>query len=555
MSRKQSPDKFTFEISLSVLNHLGRNLYRSFATVLGEAISNSWDADAKKVHIYIAANNSSFVIKDDGSGMSSDDFQNKFLRIGYSKRKRRKTSPGGRPYIGRKGIGKLALLSCAQKISVISKERGGAYIGGVIDNAGLDNAITKDLTPKEYDLGRSRPSAFSKYTGRHGQGTIISFQDIHDGIKNSLKFLKKTVALYFRFSLVDPNIKVFINDEEITHKCLDDLAARTEFLWKINRMVDPYVEGMESKGKLKEVHKLKVKGGIKGFVGSVEKPRDLKIINTDERVGVDLFVNGRLRERDLLRHIPTARIAESYLYGQIHVDALDDKKDRFTSSREGVVADDPKFQQILSSLKESVISKILKQWDAYRRKHREDGDSENKSISKKERKAGELFNAVSGDFSLPKTSKNKKEVDGWVSDLAEDAQYNFSSYAECFISENLVRRYIKKVKKPLGKEAKGEVKTYKGREKESKGKGNISIQIRKDDADTSYLSMDALANLVDKKNPTKEACLSRDAKQYKPIRDAIAHTALLTDTAKLKLTSVYANIGARIRNLLSGKKP
>ena len=36
---------FTFNISLSVLNHLGRNLYRNFITVLGEAISNSWDAD------------------------------------------------------------------------------------------------------------------------------------------------------------------------------------------------------------------------------------------------------------------------------------------------------------------------------------------------------------------------------------------------------------------------------------------------------------------------------------------------------------------------------
>lgn len=43
--------EFTFEISLSVLNHLGRSLYRSFATVLGEAISNSWDADAKTVKI------------------------------------------------------------------------------------------------------------------------------------------------------------------------------------------------------------------------------------------------------------------------------------------------------------------------------------------------------------------------------------------------------------------------------------------------------------------------------------------------------------------------
>ena len=44
---------YTFNISLSILNHLGRNLYRSFITVLGEAISNSWDADAKKVWIYI----------------------------------------------------------------------------------------------------------------------------------------------------------------------------------------------------------------------------------------------------------------------------------------------------------------------------------------------------------------------------------------------------------------------------------------------------------------------------------------------------------------------
>ena len=78
---------FTFEISLSVLNHLGRSLYRSFATVLGEAISNSWDADAKNVHIYVNRDKNSFFIKDDGVGMTADDFQNKFLKIGYSKRK------------------------------------------------------------------------------------------------------------------------------------------------------------------------------------------------------------------------------------------------------------------------------------------------------------------------------------------------------------------------------------------------------------------------------------------------------------------------------------
>ena len=82
-----SDDKFNFVISLSVLNDLGRKLYRSFATVLGEAISNSWDADARNVWIYVDRTDNSFVIKDDGDGMTPDDFQNKFLKIGYSKRR------------------------------------------------------------------------------------------------------------------------------------------------------------------------------------------------------------------------------------------------------------------------------------------------------------------------------------------------------------------------------------------------------------------------------------------------------------------------------------
>ena len=70
-------------------------------------------------------------------------------------------------------------------------------------------------------------------------------------------------------------------------------------------------------------------------------------MTTEERIGVDLFVNGRLRERDILAHIPTARIVENYLYGQIHFNELDDSEDRFTSSREGIVADDPKYQEFL----------------------------------------------------------------------------------------------------------------------------------------------------------------------------------------------------------------
>ncbi|MFA6635666.1 MAG: ATP-binding protein [Candidatus Omnitrophota bacterium] len=543
-------NKFSFEISLSVLNHLGRNLYRSFATVLGEAISNAWDANAESVYIYIDKENGRFLIKDDGIGMTADDFQNKFLKIGYSKRRDGHSSPHkNRPYIGRKGIGKLALLSCAEKIAVISKKAGGDYIGGVIDNSGLDKAITDDLTPKEYQLGDVKLDAFAQFTKDNDQGTIIHFENIKDGIKHSLAFLKKIVALYFRFSLIDPNFKIYIGDELVTHECLDDLASRTQFLWKINDLRDPYIDRLCKSFELKEIGQFKLEAGIKGFIASVEKPRDLKIITMDERVGVDLFVNGRLRERDILKHIPTARVVESYLYGQIHFNDLDDGMDRFTSSRESIVADDPKYKEFLDFLRDKVIGRILNDWDTWRRKHRNDGDPDNAIISTKERKAEELFNAVTEDFVLPKEATNKKKVDGWVNELAGDAAFNFASYADCFISENLIRKFITEKNITISPEAQRDINEWKRRESQNKVAGGINIDIRHVDVDISYLDMQGLANLVDKTGGQNS--LPNDSKQYKPIRDALMHTARLTDEAKRKLTTVYENIKGRIKTLLS----
>jgi len=549
--KKNKP--FTFEISLSVLNHLGRNLYRSFITVLGEAISNAWDADAENVRIYINKEKNSFFIKDDGTGMTADDFQNKFLKIGYSKRREGKYSPRKkRPYIGRKGIGKLALLSCAERIAVISKKHGGDYIGGVIDNSDLDQAITEDLTPKECPLGECEQATFSEYTENHDQGTIIYFENIKDGIRNSLDYLKKVIALYFRFSLLDKDFKIFIEDKLITLDCLDDLASKTEFLWIINDLDDPYVQKLEEKFTPddNEKRQLTEEGNIKGFIASVEKPRHLKIITTDEKVGVDLFVNGRLRERDILKHIPTARVVESYLYGQIHFNDLDDDVDRFTSSRESIVSDDPKYKALLNFLREKVISKILTDWDTWRRKHRKDGDPENPSIPIKERKAGELYNAVSKEYILPKDSENRKKVEGWVDVLSGDAAYNFASYADCFISENLIRKYIQEESISLSPQAQRDIDNWKNKESKNKSSGNININLRQTDTDVSYLDMAGLANLVE--SPGRQNGLPNDAKQYRPIRDALMHTALLTVEAKRKLKTVYDNIKGRIKTLLSG---
>lgn len=549
---------FTFEISLSVLNHLGRNLYRSFGTVLGEAISNAWDADAQNVWIYVDPDKNGFWIKDDGIGMTSDDFQDKFLKIGYSKRKSGKSrSKKGRPFIGRKGIGKLALLSCAERISVISKTKGGDYIGGTIDNPELDEAITNDLTPQEYPLVPVDVTGFEKYTEGHRHGTMIRFEDLKGGVKHSLEFLSKIIALYFRFSLLDKSFKIFLNDERITYEHLKELADKTEFLWKIGDFKDPYVTALErafskKKGRY-EKKKIKVGPGVVGFIASVAKPRDLKILTTEERVGIDLFVNGRLRERDILKHMPTAQIPESYMYGQIHFDGLDDEKDRFTSSREGIVADDPKYQKFLEKFRKTVL-KIVEDWDEWRLKHREEGDPENERLSKTERASAGLYNAVASGYEPPKRTKAADTVERWVDELGADARFNFESYAECFVSENLVRKYIKQQGVRMSPEAQRAIKEFKERETRNKRRGNISIEIRRGRSDLSYLDMHGLVTLVDKVDPIKDAGLSRDADEFKPIRDALAHTALLTDVAKRKLTSVRENIKARVKTLLASSK-
>lgn len=464
------------------------------------------------------------------------------------------TSPGGRPYIGAKGIGKLALLSCAEKISIITKTNSTEYVGGVIDNSGLTKAIEHDLTPDEYELGNMNLSLFKSHISGHQKGSVIHFEQTKENIKGTIPHLKKLIALYFRFSLIDNSFKIFMNGELVDFNDIKDLSNATEFLWNINDLKDPYI-GTLSKLKKEQIG---IKNALKinGFIATVEKPRNLKITGTEEKVGIDLFVNGRLRERDILKYLPafSTRHIASYLYGQIHFDDLDkDGKDRFTSSREGILSGDKKYQKLIEVLRDDILERISNEWDELRLARNEDGDDENPRKSLKERRALSLYNLSSKDYSGIEDNK----VNLWINDLRPDAEFNIPSYVDCFLSENLIRKYITAEKIELTKEAEKEVTTRRDREHVAKNKGNVSINIRKENNDLNYLSMDFLANLFDKKDHAKEACLVRDANKYKPIRDALAHTSLLTEEAKRSLTTVYENIKGRIMTLLSrkNKKP
>ncbi|KGQ35331.1 hypothetical protein JP34_03695, partial [Gallibacterium anatis] len=199
-----------FNIDLNVLNHLGLNLYTNTPAVLTEIVSNSWDADATEVHIDVNSDKSIITISDNGHGMNAVDIESKFLNVGYARRKdNREKSPNGRPVMGRKGIGKLAMFSLANEVSVFTKTQNDEIVALKVNVSDLKRAIEEQ---REYDTEViNDTSSFSKT-----HGTTIVLAQLERGIKTTATYLKKHLAR--RFSILGQkfNFKVFVNNEEIT---------------------------------------------------------------------------------------------------------------------------------------------------------------------------------------------------------------------------------------------------------------------------------------------------------------------------------------------------
>ncbi len=117
---------FKLEFSNRVIEHLGIKLYQNKPTnVVAEFVSNSWDADATKVHVDLLAHGidgrPTIVITDNGRGMSREELTDEFLIIGRNRRaKPSDPSHNGRPLMGRKGIGKLAGFGIAGTVDILS---------------------------------------------------------------------------------------------------------------------------------------------------------------------------------------------------------------------------------------------------------------------------------------------------------------------------------------------------------------------------------------------------------------------------------------------------
>lgn len=116
---------YKLKIDLNVLNHLGLNLYSNVPAVLSELIANAWDADSENVSISVehGSNNGETIItiSDDGCGMTKVDLNDKFLNVGYQRRKEEKfslTQKHNRQVMRRKGIPAAKELSTDPNLSI-----------------------------------------------------------------------------------------------------------------------------------------------------------------------------------------------------------------------------------------------------------------------------------------------------------------------------------------------------------------------------------------------------------------------------------------------------
>ncbi|PKI89860.1 hypothetical protein CW368_11870 [Actinomycetales bacterium SN12] len=399
---------YEMKISMSVLEALGINLYSNAAAVVSELVANAWDADANLVKInWNASGDDAFVeIIDDGIGMTQTDLRGKFLTVGYSKRITEGGSSDGyaRPFMGRKGIGKLSVFSIADTVEVHSA-RGGERNALQIEVDELKERIEqeKPYHPEEVGVDSSITT----------HGTIIRLTNLRRRrIDVALNALRKRVARRFDvLTLVPPMptsgessleavqreigyMRSRAQDESLTEQereaavatlattfyvtlngapiTFDDRTElkKLEYVWEFGEANLP--EGSLSRDVKRTIVSGEVAGNpdwkVTGWFGTTAKPDQL--IEDDEAgslKNIMVLSRGRPIQEGILERLDFSRMFVSYTTGQIRADFLDadDQDDIATSDRQRLMEDDPRVEALREFLRAALL-KASDQWSDWR---------------------------------------------------------------------------------------------------------------------------------------------------------------------------------------------
>jgi hypothetical protein len=373
LDNEEDSHKWTMSVELSVLESLGINLYSNAAAVLSELVANAYDADANSVEIHWKSQGEVVTVRDDGCGMTEDQINDRFLTAGYKKRENEGTiSPKfHRPFMGRKGIGKLAVFSIAREITVYSMTDGGAPHGLQIRSEDLEKAIRDKEAYHPTDV--PVPEQFRR------TGTALVLSELKTKRADlSVAALRKRLAR--RFDVLDERtpeeglFQIKINDKPLTWADRQELK-RLEFIWEFGR------QSLDDKVLPPGIRRFVLPTAIVdsergwrvgGWFGTAGKPTDL---TDDEDAGslknIIVLARGRPIQEGIIEKLDFSRIFGNYVTGQVTADFLDldggEYEDIATSDRQRLIEDDERVLKLQAFLREAFV-KAADQWSDARPK-------------------------------------------------------------------------------------------------------------------------------------------------------------------------------------------
>jgi|AntRauTorcE11897_2_1112592.scaffolds.fasta_scaffold00537_9 hypothetical protein len=335
-------EKLKIKFAGRFIDLLGQEMYGGPVPAVAELIANAWDADTKKVEVEIPQKlnkKSKIIVRDFGVGMTFQELNDFYLNVGYERRKSRgETTPGGRPVMGRKGIGKLAGFGIAENI-VLRSVKNGEMVEFTLN---YDELRSKE----ELDGFEFKPD--KKIRTKDPSGVTVTYKDLKLSRSINKESFIKSMAR--RFALASDKMKILVNGDELKKDDLEFEHREPSKGWeKVN------IKGL---------------GEIEYWFGFTKNP-----INEPELRGISVFARGRVAQFapfffNLSGGI-NGQVGLEYLTGQVRADLLDEEDDYIATDRQTVnwQFDKP---QILEEWGQKKIKELCRDWKKRRDKKKKD---------------------------------------------------------------------------------------------------------------------------------------------------------------------------------------
>lgn len=183
------------KVSKKTLLHISEGIYRSYGSAIKEIVNNSFDAGATSVSIDTNPPLFDFIsVQDNGSGMELNEFKRIVSGgIGDSKKSSHSNNlVGGRPIIGKLGIGILAIAQICRSFTIVSHHRKtkSAFKAKMVFNPSVDKIASESQLKESYPAGHWQLLEKPNYDESKA-GVLIITDDLRPTFKASFKIPDK----------------------------------------------------------------------------------------------------------------------------------------------------------------------------------------------------------------------------------------------------------------------------------------------------------------------------------------------------------------------------